>query len=336
MSGLNFQTQTIINYNLDPDSKKELFGTICQKSGEAEKIINVRAAKEDSGGSTYGTKLGLGVLRDFRFYKDTNGIKAISLRKRAGYEGKMCKATLSAAFLTSLASGVSGKKYYRLDIYLGVQGAEPYIYSTPWVQKGIPLWVEFTVSQGDDAEKIAKNIANAIKKNNLFVYDKELLTVEVTGSTTTSTLVFTGTADYQRFKKIEVSTFDVDDEYAVKFAEIDDTNITINEVGENAFGTYSQIIKDLRLPTLANTHWTHIRQAETPIVGAIYNQYIITTQAPSTNDGMQAVGQRMDSVTTHVFWVRNDENLIYEWETAMSVLGDIKDEKDSTVSPSEP
>nr|DAF44508.1 MAG TPA: hypothetical protein [Podoviridae sp. ct8Lf7] len=33
----------------------------------------------------------------------------------------------------------------------------------------------------------------------------------------------------------------------------------MNERGENAFGTYSQIVKDLRLPTAANYQWTHIR-----------------------------------------------------------------------------
>jgi hypothetical protein len=92
----------------------------------------------------------------------------------------------------------------------------------------------------------------------------------------------------------------------------------LEERGENSFGTYSQIVKDLRLPTAANYQWTHVRQVETPIIGAIYNQYIIEYCAPAVNDGLHAVGQRMDSHTTHVFWV--NQEIAKEWETALAVI----------------
>lgn len=72
------------------------------------------------------------------------------------------------------------------------------------------------------------------------------------------------------------------------------------------FGTYSQIIKDLRLPTTENTRWLHLRQAETPIVGAIYDQYIIEYCAPANNRPLGAVGCEVDSYTTHIFWVKHD------------------------------
>jgi hypothetical protein len=44
----------------------------------------------------------------------------------------MCKATIDFGDLSSLIP-TEGKNYCRLDIYLGIEGAEPYIYSTPWV-----------------------------------------------------------------------------------------------------------------------------------------------------------------------------------------------------------
>ena len=72
------------------------------------------------------------------------------------------------------------------------------------------------------------------------------------------------------------------------------------------------------MPTAANTQWTHIRQAETPIVGAIYDQYIVEYAAPATNDGLQCVGQRMNSHTTHVFWVKHDLKSV--WEEALSKI----------------
>lgn len=313
-TGLNFQTQTIINSNLDPDSSK-LNGkgtdnTYLFKSGKT----NIDGVEVDA----------LKIKRDFVFVKDC--VKAI--RKRAGYNAVMCKATIDfadSALLAALKAG-GAKTYCRLDIYLGVEGAEPYIYSTPWVQKGMPFWIEFTVKEADEAATIAKNVADMLKKNHVFLCDKDLINVSVSGSK----LILEGATEYQRFRKIEISTFDAYDDYADKVAELDPTktaatDIKLDERGKNSFGTYSQIIKDLRLPTAANYQWTHIRQMETPIVGAIYNQYIVEYEAPATNDGLHAVGQRMTSHTVHVFWVKNDSDLISAWETALSTVGTVVD-----------
>lgn len=313
-TGLNFQTQTIINSNLDPDSSK-LNGkgtdnTYLFKSGKT----NIDGVEVDA----------LKIKRDFVFVKDC--VKAI--RKRAGYNAVMCKATIDfadSALLAALKAG-GAKTYCRLDIYLGVEGAEPYIYSTPWVQKGMPFWIEFTVKEADETATIAKNVADMLKKNHVFLCDKDLINVSVSGSK----LILEGATEYQRFRKIEISTFDAYDDYADKVAELDPTktaatDIKLDERGKNSFGTYSQIIKDLRLPTAANYQWTHIRQMETPIVGAIYNQYIVEYEAPATNDGLHAVGQRMTSHTVHVFWVKNDSDLISAWETALGTVGTVVD-----------
>lgn len=309
-TGLNFQTQTIIN------SKKGTDNTYLFKSGKT----NIDGVEVDA----------LKIKRDFVFVKDC--VKAI--RKRTGYNAVMCKATIDfadPAFLATLKTG-GAKTYCRLDIYLGVEGAEPYIYSTPWVQKGMPFWIEFTVKETDKAPTIAKNVADMLKKNHVFLCDKDLINVSVSDSK----LTLEGATEYQRFRKIEISTFDAYDDYANKVAELDPnkvaeldptktaaTDIKLDERGKNSFGTYSQIIKDLRLPTAANYQWTHIRQMETPIVGAIYNQYIVEYEAPATNDGLHAVGQRMTSFTTHVFWVKNDSDLISAWEAALGTVGTI-------------
>lgn len=315
-TGLNFQTQTIINSNLDPDSSKlNGKGTYLFKSDKT----NIDGVEVDA----------LKIKRDFVFVKDC--VKAI--RKRAGYNAVMCKATIDfadSALLAALKAG-GAKTYCRLDIYLGVEGAEPYIYSTPWVQKGMPFWIEFTVKEADEAATIAKNVADMLKKNHVFLCDKDLINVSVSGSK----LILEGATEYQRFRKIEISTFDAYDDYADKVAELDPTktaatDIKLDERGKNSFGTYSQIIKDLRLPTAANYQWTHIRQVETPIVGAIYNQYIVEYEAPATNDGLHAVGQRMTSHTVHVFWVKNDSDLISAWETALGTVGTVVDVDDTS------
>lgn len=314
-TGLNFQTQTIINSNLDPDSNNSvLFEKQNTKIDGVDKDV-------------------LRIKRDFVFVKDN----VVSIRKRKGYKPSMCKATIDfsdSALLAALKAG-GAKTYARLDIYVGIEGAEPYIYSTPWVQKGMPFWLEFTVKTGDTAATIAQNVANVIKKNHLFLCDHDLIKVTVSGNT----LVLEGATEYQRFKSISISTFGTDDEFADKVAELNPlndgaTDIVLNERGKNGFGTYSQIVKDLRLPTAANYQWTHIRQVETPIVGAIYDEYIVDYAAPATNDSLQAVGHRMTTNTQHVFWVKNDTDLISAWETAWkAVLGDVIVDVDAS-SPS--
>lgn len=297
MAGLNFQTQTIINSNLDPDS------------GKGAKLFE---ATEDV----------LRIKRDFNFYENKEGYgKICAIRKRAGYDATLCKATVDFTNLVSKFASESGVTYARFDIYLGVEGAEPFIYSTPWVQKGMPFWVEFTVKSGDTAADIANNVAKLIKTNHIFLQDKDLINLTVQGNT----LILEGATEYQRFRKIEINKFTMKDDYSEKVAELGDSNITLNERGENAFGTYSQITKDLRLPTAANWQPYHIRKVETPIVGAIYNQYIIEYVAPATNEGLGAVGQKLESTTTHVFWVKNDTSLISEWEEALGKVGTIQD-----------
>jgi hypothetical protein len=287
MAGLNFQTQTIINSNLDPDSHA---GSQWLFKGEGE-VLRVK--------------------RDFVFNKDN--VKVV--RKAVGHDATACKAVIDFTKVTEALVWAEGetKKYCRLDIYLGVEGAEPYIYSTPWVQKGMPFWVEFTVVKGQEA-KVAETVANMIKKNHLFLVDKDLINVGVASNK----LTLTGNTEYQRFRKVEVLTFSATADDADVVATLGDAAITLEERGKNSFGTYSQIVKDLRLPTAANYQWTHVRQVETPIVGAIYNQYIIEYCAPAVNDGLHAVGQRMDSHTTHVFWV--NQEVAGEWETALAVI----------------
>ena len=297
MAGLNFQTQTIINSNLDPDSGKD-----------------VKLFKATDGV--------LRIKRDFDFYKNKDGYgKICAIRKRAGYNAKLCNAEVDFANLTTALVPTSGVTYARFDIYLGVEGAEPFIYATPWVQKGMPFWVEFTVKPKETADKIAENVAKLIKTNHIFLHDKDLINLTVKGTK----LILEGATEYQRFRNIEINKFSMSDDYSEKVAELGDTNIVLKERGKNAFGTYSQITKDLRLPTAANWQPYHIRKVETPIVGAIYNQYIIEYVAPASNEGLGAVGQKLESNTTHVFWVKNDKDLITEWENALKLVGTIED-----------
>ena len=313
MAGLNFQTQTIINSNLDPDSGKGvvLFESKREKVDGAEKDI-VR------------------VKRDFLFVKDN----VDCIRRRKGYEAELCKATIDFTKLTDNLVPTEGVNYCRLDIYIGIEGAEPYIHSTPWYHKGKPFWVEFIVKKGDKAEDIANRVEKTIKSNHIFQVDKDLIKVANDGK---GKLTLEGATEYQRFRKIEINIFEADADYADLVTELNPNKVVASDAialvtkGKNAFGTYSQIVKDLRLPTAANYQWLATRKVEIPIVGAVYNQYIIEYHAPANSHPLSVVGGRLDSHTTHVFWVKNDTELVTAWENALKTLKDIIDSDTNAV-----
>lgn len=290
-TGLNFHTQTIINSNYDPDSKAVLWTT-------------------DGSGDDAHVK----IKRDFDFFKNNEKGKVLSIYNRKGSEPTMCEVSIDVTDFVS----TSGKKYYRLDVYVSVEGAEPFILANQWVQKGRPFWIELVASEKDsDAEALAAKWAKEINKSRMFQIDKDLITATVEGSVIT----LKGNQEFLRLKTVILNEYNSDSEYADKVAEIGDEAITLENRGTNGFGTYSQIVKDLRLPTAANTNWTHIRQAETPVIGGVYDQFIVKYCAPAVNDGMQAVGQKLDSVTTHVFWVKND--VAAEFKAALATVGTV-------------
>ena len=307
MAGLNFQTQTIINSNLDPDSGK---GVVLFES----KRENVDGAEKDI----------VRVKRDFLFVKDN----VDCIRKRKGYEAELCKATIDFTKLTSVVPTDHAVNYLRLDIYIGIEGAEPYIYSTPWYHKGKPFWVEFLAKNGDNAQALADRLEKTIKSNHIFQVDKDLIKVTNDGA---GKITLTGATEYQRFRKVTLNIFEADADYADLVTELNPNKVVASDAialvtkGKNAFGTYSQIVKDLRLPTAANYQWLATRKVEIPIVGAVYNQYIIEYHAPANSHPLSVVGGRLDSHTTHVFWVKNDTELVTAWENALKTLSDIID-----------
>lgn len=215
--------------------------------------------------------------------------------KTAGHGPTMCQATID---LTGLEVGD-----YRLDVTLGTDGASPLIFAKPDVQNGIPFWVGIHVDSTVD-EAFVKELVHTINKNKLFTIGDNLLTVEATGTT----LTLTGNSEFLRFRKVELMKFEAANEDSQEKTTKVDGKVTINEKGRNGFGTYSHIIKDLRLPTGANLAFNHLRQDETPNISATdtasaYTQYVIEYEAPSSIRGTQVVGSVNHSYTQHVAWV---------------------------------
>lgn len=240
-----------------------------------------------------------------------------SIRKAVGHPMELCKATLNMSTVKTILDEKKAT-VARLYIYVGLEGSEESIYANDWYRKGMPLSVSFAVGAAAD---MAKAIEDTVKKFNVFTKVKKVLDVKADGTN----LVIEGTHEHQRLMKIAVLVGDgeiVGEEVPViEFVKNrkDDAAVTINNVGVNGFGTHSQLLKDLRLPTAVHNHWLSVQKDEMPIVGATYTQYIITYYAPSTaNPSFTAVGNRSMSETTHVFWVKSD--LVTAWEAKLAAI----------------
>lgn len=241
-----------------------------------------------------------------------------SIRKAAGHKPVICSAALDLTKVKT-ALDAAAAKVARLYLYVGLEGSEESIYANDWYRKGMPLSVSFT---NDTAENMVTNIIDTVNRFNVFTKVKKVLDVKAKEGEAT-TLVISGTHEYQRLQKIQVL---IDAGYGEETAIVNyelnhkaDEAVKDEVKGVNGFGTYSQLIKDLRLPTAAHTNWLSVQKDEMPSVGAVYTQYIINYYAPSTaNPSFTAIGNRSMSETTHVFWVKSD--LITEWEKALAEI----------------
>lgn len=241
-----------------------------------------------------------------------------SVYKAEAADPVLCKMTVNCAKLitaiTALHTEDTWKDHARLSFYIALEGSEESIYANDMYQKGKPFSIGFDVTKTTKAADLAALIKKNAEKYGVVIYGKQVLKLTADGDN----LVVEGTHEHQRIKVAFVAVDTVIDEEVVDaFSEADaTTNATsgkkesdlgvfvLEERGANGFGTYTQLIKDLRLPTYANLQWNALHEDEKPVVGGHYNQYIITYCAPSmANPSLTMIGQHGNSITTHVFWV---------------------------------
>lgn len=254
----------------------------------------------------------------------TSAYKAVSA------DPVLCKISLDCdALITAikaLHTEATWKDHARLSLYIGLEGSEESIYANDMYKKGKPFSVGFDVTSATVAADLAALIKKNAEKYGVVIYGKQVLKLTVNGTK----LVIEGTHEHQRVRNAFVAVDTVVDEEVVASYDEDegttdgtqsaDKIFTLDKRGSNGFGTYTQLIKDLRLPTYANLQWNALHEDEKPVVGGHYNQYIISYCAPSmANPGLTMIGQHGNSVTTHVFWV--NKSISDAFEAAMKGTG---------------
>lgn len=228
-----------------------------------------------------------------------------------------------------------GKGIYQLAVYLDYQGSQNSYYSRPTSYiKGKPLFYSFELNGTETATQVADKITKIVKHLETR-FGEKWLNVSNSGATLTVQAV----DEYQRFKKVAIQQYQplenpcacadtcdcgwVDVLEALPADEtgaFPDPDATIVQ-GREGQGTYTHLMKDLRLPTAANTSWLSPNQEERPVPGALYDQFTIEYVKERGIQGTDAVGDLVTSATLHVFYVLQGATMSTAFEAALTSAG---------------
>lgn len=243
----------------------------------------------------------LNIHRLGKFSKDN----VTKIFKREGTNGTPGSAVLACVTsnvpskgTTSTAAGI-----YRLMLYVKLSGNNSADYANTGVFKGKPYAFEFEVKEAaKTAADVAKAAKAAIDRQNARFAETKEFKAEVSGANLTITAIGPDAA-YHNITTCVLQKFDATVDSALVGGEYVDIAEGTLTPCVNPFGNFTQLIKDLRLPTVENTSWTAINGDDKPVIGTVYNQYMIYMCVNRGIMGGDAVGEVVKSVTAHSIWV---------------------------------
>lgn len=237
------------------------------------------------------------------------------------------KATIDMAKVKeTLTANEATKGTFRVEIYVHLaQSNNNPLYSNTWVVKGRPWTFEFSATSTEEDENIVDKVIKMITKFKLFTMDTE----QLKATKEDTKLVLTAQDPYQIFSKVELQYFDPSigtttgcctprGEY-VPVENYGITKVVTITRGNEGFGTFEWIMRNLRLPTAEQTRWNAPYQDDRPMVGATYTQYTLEYCENRGILGGDAVGEETKSVTTHVFFV--NQAVKTQFEEALTDAG---------------
>lgn len=222
----------------------------------------------------------------------------------------------------------------RIAIYIRLRNNQNEYFSNDWTFKGKPLYVEF-VGGATAAEVVA-----LAKKYMLAQYGYDLVKFGVDGTDLTIEAVdqwemFMDQDNNSGVVVQKLVTVDMAGNVVTAGTTpasptheefVTDTTATVTvDNGNEAFGDFAHIVKDLRLPTAANLRWQGIAQGDVfggepnddkPLPTGHYTQYTIQYDSNRGVIGGVALGGIATSRTTHVFYV--EEGAVSAFENALT------------------
>lgn len=299
-----FTTTTVINSNVDTTTGKPLWSTRSAAPAIGEEAIFY-------------------VKRVNKFLQHN----VVSIYKAEARDPELAKVTFDLSELKA-----NDGDTFRLYMYVALtQGSNDSRYANDLEYKGKAFTVDFVYDKY--ATETVNRLVKTLNKYDMLVYgDKQL---KVTGKGNYITIEAMN--EYQRFRVVNIEKFDKDahngmGEYTPVIT-LEDLGKPVSHnadltgsakgyfPGKEGFGTYSYILHNLRIPTCARTRAFAPNQDETPIVGAKYNQYTLYYCVDRGILGDNAVGDVVKSMTTHVFYVKQD--LAHDFEMGLRSLKNI-------------
>lgn len=225
------------------------------------------------------------------YYSDCMG----EIATAEGKEGKPGKLTFKN--LSTVAP--EGEHEYMLTFRVVTPNQFFAEYASPAFKDfGKPMVIGFRAAQAEVNAKMMEAIELAIPADNKFiVVDAKKGTLE-------------GTSNYMTFDKVMLEWYDptkcdrCEGEYALVAAGDDLCEIVANE---EDFATAKWILENLRFPTYPNIRYASA-STQMPIEGKVYNEYSFLYSVPRVGlGGLSGVGQSLEAVTRHIFFVPNDK-----------------------------
>lgn len=215
-------------------------------------------------------------------------------------EYKAAKAGSATIDIKKALNGATDSDLFRIKLYVRLSGSNNSYYANDFVFKGKPFVYEI---KGNASAESAYKLINSINT----LYDDKFLKVTYSGDSIT----FTGD-NYTMFTDVAVEKYGAEN-YSLSGGSWDAVNDLENPEDVisvvscvNGFGTFEQVLKDLRLPTLDNTNWTSANMEEMPVPGAEYNQYTVVYRKEVGVQGAAHIGDVVVAETVHSFYVNKN------------------------------
>lgn len=231
--------------------------------------------------------------------------------KTAGHEGKV--SSLMFNFTDTAAFAEDGT--YRLTIFTKMPNKFLGEYANAnWYEFGKPLMVEFECVGAMTPElimnKVAKALRLALPENNQWLKITTGDASKVTVQTKDPYMIFSG-VDLEYYEPTACDS-------CIGYYEKKDLSKNVSvENGCEPFATADWITENLRFPSYPNVRYASPNSDEIPTPGAIYNMYSFAYDVVRKGlGGLSVVGQKAESVTRHIYYVRQD--LAKAFEDAVS------------------
>ena len=303
----NYTHEVIINSNVGTltaggESEAKIFGTgeTSRFATYTDDVCNVKHLVIERGGD----------YRKDLIFPRGEGV----IFKTPGYNGEYATLTVTAPDDLKAGDVLQFSVFVKL---LDPAAIAEYAYPN-WASFGKPIMVGFTHKDGKEfADELVEALKLAIPYNNKFVTVKKdgtsvKLTASMFGMEFTNAKLeklVEGACDGCQFDKYEL----VKDDYETTPTKV-------------PFGTGEKLIENYRFPTYGNVRYAALNSDEMPIPGALYTMYSFSYDSPRPGfGGISGVGQKVDAVTRHIYWVNNA--VVKDFEAALADLG---------ITPTEP